>query len=533
MLRATGLLAVGIALAGCTGDIVENTEGMSPVAPAGLDEVFERVGADTHIPTDLLAAIGYVETRWQMIEGAEEMEGAPRAFGLMAVREDQIAHAASLAGVDADDVRLDPEANVRAAAALLLEQADAVGLDTARRDDLGAWAPAVAAWSRIADDESRAEYVLRDVYGVLQDGVTGIAESGEVIATVAAHPDVVPDYDYTFPVYAVGTDYPGATSKPSPNYSSRPTGTAGKVVMVIIHTCEGGYAGCVGWLRNTQAGVSAHYVVKEDGGEISQLVREASKAWHIGATYKCSLNSNTECARNGASSNNFTVGIEHAGFASQASWPQNQIQQSAKLVCDIATRNAIPIDRQHIVGHGQLQPYNRVDPGANWPWSDYIDRIRTACGGGGGGTPPPPGGDTTITIDSNQANNDGAVAKIELTGTWNSSNSVAGYYGSGYWYADTSPVSQPATFSFYLAAPATRTIDAWWTAASDRSTSATFIMQDAAGTELGRASKNQTTSGSQWVTLGTYNFSAGWNHVVLSRWQAAGKVVIADAVRVR
>jgi hypothetical protein len=274
-------------------------------------------------------------------------------------------------------------------------------------------------------------------------------------------------------------------------------------------------------------------VVKEDGGEISQLVREASKAWHIGATYKCSLNADTECGRNGTSSNNFTVGIEHAGFESQSSFPLNQIVQSAKLVCDITRRQGIPRDRHHIVGHGQLQPYNRTDPGPNWPWSDYMDRIRAECGDGGPSTPPPPSTGGTIVIDSNAANNDPATAKVELTGTWNSSNAVAGYYGSGYWWADTSPTSAPATFSFYLAAPATRTIDAWWTAASDRSTGAVFIAQNAAGAELGPATKKQTTTGSQWVSQGTCNFTAGWNHVVLSRWQATGKVVIADAVRVR
>ena len=88
--------------------------------------------------------------------------------------------------------------------------------------------------------------------------------------------------------------------------------------MVIIHTCEGAYSGCWGWLANSASGVSAHYVVKEDGREISQLVREANRAWHIAATYECSLNGSMECGARATRSNNFTVGIEHAGFASQA-----------------------------------------------------------------------------------------------------------------------------------------------------------------------------------------------------------------------
>ena len=37
----------------------------------------------------------------------------------------------------------------------------------------------------------------------------------------------------------------------------RASGDAGTPHMIIIHTCEGGYSGCVGWLRNSAAGASA------------------------------------------------------------------------------------------------------------------------------------------------------------------------------------------------------------------------------------------------------------------------------------
>jgi hypothetical protein len=33
--------------------------------------------------------------------------------------------------------------------------------------------------------------------------------------------------------------------------------------------------------------------------------------------------------------------------------------------------------------------------------------------------------------------------------------------------------------------------------------------------------------------VGTFNFSAGWTKVVISRWAGDGDVVIADAVRIR
>jgi hypothetical protein len=323
------------------------------------------------------------------------------------------------------------------------------------------------------------------------------------------------------------SDYPDSVWRPSPNFNARPSGYG--VDLVVIHTCEGGYAGCWGWLRNPSAGASAHYVIKEDGSEITQLVREASRAWHVAASYECSRAGNQQCSKNGVSTNHFSVGIEHAGFASQSSFPNGQIEASARLTCDIARDGAVPRDRNHIVSHGQLQPWNRTDPGPNWPWSHFIDRVRSLCGDDGGGG----GGGGTIVVDSNNANNDAAVARFEPIGAWTSANSAPGYYGSGYWYAVTSATSAPAVFWFYLPAAATRSIDAWWTAGTNRSATAPWIAYNATGGEVGRRTVDQRGSGSQWVNLGTWNFSAGWNKVVLSRWTTPGQVVIADAIRVR
>lgn len=147
------------------------------------------------------------------------------------------------------------------------------------------------------------------------------------------------------------------------------------------------------------------------------------------------------------------------------------------------------------------------------------------------------GGTTTpgavIVVDSENANNDAAKAKVEYAGTWNISTGSSGYHATSYRWAATEQVSAPATFSFYLPTAATRTIDAWWVAGTNRASAAGFIVYASDGTELGRATKNQQTGGGAWNTLGTYSFKAGWNRVVLSRWQAPGSVVIADAIRVR
>ena len=525
------------AFTACTaGEVYERTD-ITDDAVA-LDALFDQAAHEFDVPVSVLKAIGYTETRWTMIEGRDEdgHNGMEAAFGVMALRGDRVMHGAELIDATERDVETSPSDNIRAAAALLAEKAEELVFD---HSDLGAWAETVGAYSGLTDDEARHHYVVHDVYGAIQKGVRLEVEGGHVVASIEPI-DVQPDYPEPTELFASGTaDYPDAIWRPSPNNSARPT----SVGMIIIHTCEGSYAGCWSWLKNSASGVSAHYVVNESGTEITQLVRESRKAWHIAATYDCSRNDNVDCFRNGTGSNNFTVGIEHAGFASQSSFSDGQLEASAKLVCDIARDHNVPRDANHIVGHGQLQPWNRVDPGPNWPWSYFIQRVRFHCGDDGGTPPPsdptdppptdPPPASDVIVVDSNNSRNDPAVARIEVSGNWTASAYSAGYYNTGYWWAETTAVSDGASFWFYLPSAQTRTIDAWWTAGSNRSDRAPFIAFDSTGNKLGVAYKNQQVDGKQWTNVGTWSFQAGWNRVVLSRWTGAGKVVIADAIRVR
>jgi hypothetical protein len=518
MKKGTAFVAAITACFGCTTEeaIVDDAHEQT----ATLDDDFEHASRVHGVPVDLLKAISYVETRWQMVAGEDEHEGRPAGSGLFALHGDNLVAGAEAAGVSTDAALYDLGPSLAAGAARIATIAAQHGVGG---DDLMAWTGVIAELSQIPDDEARADYV-DEVLRTLANGATEIAEDGTVIASIAARTEIAA------PALRGGeratVDFPGAIWRASPNFNSR--GGSG-VSLVVIHSCEGGYAGCWGWLRNSAAGASAHYVVKENGAEVTQLVREASRAWHVAASYECSRAGGKQCNKNGVSTNTFSVGIEHAGFASQSSWANGLIETSAKLTCDISRGHGVPRDRNHIVSHGQLQPWNRTDPGPNWPWSHYIDRVRAHCGDGGGGG----GGGGAIIVDSNNANNNASVARIELAGNWVSTASTPGYYGSGYWYATVAQVSQPATFWFHASAAGTKTIDAWWTAGANRSGNATFIGYNAGGGEVGRRAVSQKGSGSQWVTLGTWNFSAGWNKVVLSRWGNDGSVVIADAVRVR
>lgn len=526
----------------------DDGESLPQQPPEELAEMFDAAGAEFDVPSAILRSISIVETQWQMVQGSAEFDGQAVATGLMALRGQDLAEGAELAGVSIVQASGDPLSNIRAGAALLSALADEHGV--ADRGDIGAWVPVLAEYSGIQSQEGIDAYVFDEVFpeatGAVGNEVVGAPldlDSGNGAATTAL---------------AAGPNYAGSVWRPSPNNSARPAGAIGDPSMVIIHTCEGSYSGCWSWLKDTDSHVSAHYVVNNTGSEITQLVDESRKAWHIGASYNCSLNSDVDCNKGGTSSNNFTIGIEHAGYGNQANWDGGLIDASAELVCDITKDQGIPRDQYHIVGHGQLQPYNRTDPGPNWPWADYLELINNYCGDGPAPDPDPepdpepePDPDpqpdpepepepdpqpdpnpnpVDIVIDSNNSLN-GPDASVYVSNAWTSATGPSDWE-TGYWWHSTQSISDAAEFAFYLDAPAQLTVEAWWTSGMNRSSSTPFMIYDASIDLLDAVYVNQQQNGAQWNALGTYQFEAGWNFVDLSVWAPTGYVVIADAVRV-
>ncbi len=176
-------------------------------------------------------------------------------------------------------------------------------------------------------------------------------------------------------------DYAPAVWNPaaSCNYSSR----TAAVSHVTVHTTQGSYAGSISWFQNCSAGVSAHYVIRSSDGQVTQMVRESSKAWHVG------------------NSNGYTVGIEHEGYvANPSAWYTTAMYNaSAALTRDILAShglaqkvyngssgwNAVPSDSLYNVkGHVNYASQSHTDPGSGWDWPRY--KTLVADGGGGGGT---------------------------------------------------------------------------------------------------------------------------------------------------
>lgn len=528
--------ALCLVLAACAPQWTAPVGEAPPPEGATLPVDFTEAAEDYAVPVEILIGLAQAQTRLQMIEGEEEFPGLPRSFGVMALRGENLQLAADLAGLDVEEVKSSRPANVLATASLLAFFAEEEGIDPS---DLAAWGPVVARFSGIDDPEAAAGFVHNEVYKVLRRGLEMEGYSLPPMDVTA---------DYPLPkggLYRAAT--PGTIWTPSPNYNSR---SGRSPEFVIIHTCEGAYSGCWSWLKNSASGVSAHYVVNDDGTEVRQLVDEANRAWHISANYDCDLNSRQECGLEGTSLNTLSIGIEHAGYGSQSSWDPGLIQRSADLTCGITDRNGIPRDSYHVIGHGQLQPWNRSDPGANWPWADYLNKIQVACGdtpGTTAPTPPPSGGGSggapsgsgpsggggigTFVIDSNNNANLVADHFVEASGNWWGSANVSGYWNTGYYVGPTGSVSDPVSFWFHEEGEVCYTVEGWWTAGSDRPSSVAFIGWDEDDVEVGRATVSQKVNGSRWNVLGTWRFGAGWNRVLVSRWTTSGSYAIADAVR--
>jgi N-acetyl-anhydromuramyl-L-alanine amidase AmpD len=159
---------------------------------------------------------------------------------------------------------------------------------------------------------------------------------------------------------------------PTCNFSSR-SGVA--ISAITIHTIQGSYAGAISWAQNCNSNVSYHYVIRSSDGQVTQMVLEENKAWHVG------------------SENPYTIGYEHEGYVNDPVWyTPAMYAASADLSRDIVNSGyGIPPLRTFfgdatvgtntlgactkIKGHQHYPNQSHTDPGINWDWENYYRLI--------------------------------------------------------------------------------------------------------------------------------------------------------------
>lgn len=114
---------------------------------------------------------------------------------------------------------------------------------------------------------------------------------------------------------------PPLVQRNSPNQSTRHGET---VDLIVWHESAGSYAGDVSWLCNPDANASAHLVLREDGGEATQLVPIARKAWHASAF------------------NPQAIGVEHSNRTAKGYASERQLEVSARVFGFLCLRYNVP-----------------------------------------------------------------------------------------------------------------------------------------------------------------------------------------------
>ena len=149
---------------------------------------------------------------------------------------------------------------------------------------------------------------------------------------------------------------PIANWVPSKNFDAR------RPVIIVLHfTEQESVRQSLDTLRSQNAGgrVSSHYLVGDDG-RIYQLVSDRDRAWHAGAG---SWGAITDV-------NSGSIGIEIDNDGHEP-YTEPQLAAIIRLLDDLTTRLKIP--KSQVIGHSDLAPTRKVDPGPHFPWQRLAD----------------------------------------------------------------------------------------------------------------------------------------------------------------
>ncbi|OAN67605.1 N-acetylmuramoyl-L-alanine amidase [Magnetospirillum moscoviense] len=139
---------------------------------------------------------------------------------------------------------------------------------------------------------------------------------------------------------------------PSPNFGPR---RRALVDMLVLHYTFIDGPASLARLCDPAAEVSAHYLIEEDG-RIFTLVPEDMRAWHAGKS----------CWGGDPDVNSRSIGIELVN-SGDSPFAEAQICALIDLAGAILSRHPIPA--ANVVGHSDVAPGRKADPGALFPWA--------------------------------------------------------------------------------------------------------------------------------------------------------------------
>ena len=117
-------------------------------------------------------------------------------------------------------------------------------------------------------------------------------------------------------------------------------------------------------LCNFKSKVSSHYFIKSSG-KIFNLVEDHYIAWHAGKSHW----------KNFKNLNKNSIGIELANRGHKfgyTSFKKKQINNLIKI-CKILMKK-YKIKRENVVGHSDIAPLRKIDPGERFPWKKFANK---------------------------------------------------------------------------------------------------------------------------------------------------------------
>ena len=145
---------------------------------------------------------------------------------------------------------------------------------------------------------------------------------------------------------------------PSPNHAPRPADAV--IDVLVLHYTELPLAESLAILRDDTRPqrVSAHYVLAEDG-TLYRLVREEQVAWHAGRSHW----------RGHEALNATSIGVEIVNLhGDRHDYPEAQVAALIELCHGIIARHPA-IAARNVVGHSDIAPKRKIDPGLRFPWA--------------------------------------------------------------------------------------------------------------------------------------------------------------------
>jgi len=391
------------------------------------------------IPKGVLEAVAYTTTRFQHINNLQpSCTGIPAAYGVMGLTLDgqnyfrnNLNQVSQLSGISVNDIIQNPEQNIMAYASAYHELLSEASFDKSQienhteilialselpynglEQDFALNAHLYSALDFLNNSAAQSKYGfpnhqvnLETVFG--EENLKVLSSSKIVITENTISTSSGKQYENSN-VTLKSVDYPPALTNLTPcNFSSR-AGTP--ISAVTVHTNQGTYAGAISWAHNCSvpANVSYHYVLRSSDGQVTQVVLEADKGWHVG------------------SANPYTIGMEHDGYVSDSTWYSAALYQSSADVVKSITQSgygisplraayfpwsrttnynvsSIPGSCVTIKGHQHYPNQTHTDPGQYWDWDYYYKLLNITTpivtNTNQSGTVTDIGGDTTNYVN--------------------------------------------------------------------------------------------------------------------------------------